>query len=366
MKTILVIEDEEIIRETIQDILEEENYKVLTADNGKTGVELAKKEIPDFIICDVMMPELDGYGVINELKSDKSTSLIPFIFLTAKSQKGDLREGMALGADDYLIKPFTTDELLNVISTRLEKAKTIEEKTETKMDELRTNIIYSLPHELRTSLTGILTSLEILQDMNKTSTPEERNEYYEMIETSAKKLETLIRNQLIYTNLELILSNENEKSKYKDAITEFPADIVNKIIEDYKMLYPSRANDVNSHVDNNVKINISEEHFNILINQLIDNTFKHSSSGNRIILTDNSENDEYILEITNEGRALTPEQIKYIGAFMQFQRHHYEQQGLGLGLAIVKNISTLYNAPLEIKAEEDGYTNIKIKFKKIS
>jgi len=214
MKTILVIEDEEIIRETIQDILEEENYKVLTADNGKTGVELAKKEIPDFIICDVMMPELDGYGVINELKSDKSTyelksdkstSLIPFIFLTAKSQKGDLREGMALGADDdYLIKPFTTDELLNVISTRLEKAKTIEEKTETKMDELRTNIIYSLPHELRTSLTGILTSLEILQDMNKTSTPEERNEYYEMIETSAKKLETLIRNQLIYTNLELI------------------------------------------------------------------------------------------------------------------------------------------------------------------
>lgn len=363
MKTILVIEDEEIIRETIQDILAEEGYKVLAADNGRTGVEIAKKEIPDFIICDVMMPELDGYGVINELKNDKSTALIPFIFLTAKSQKGDLREGMALGADDYLIKPFTTDELLTVISTRLEKSKTIEEKTENKLDELRTNIIYSLPHELRTSLTGILTALEILQDINISSTPEERSEYYEMMLASAKRLETLIQNQLIFTNLELILSNETQKKNYLAGETEFPGDIINQIIEDYKLIYPNRTNDLNLHIDKNAKIKITEEHFRIIIKQLVENAFKHSSSDNRIIITDNIENGEYIFEITNEGRALTPEQIKYIGAFMQYQRQQYEQQGLGLGLAIVKNIATLYELPLEIKAEEDGFTNIKIKFK---
>jgi CRP/FNR family transcriptional regulator, polysaccharide utilization system transcription regulator len=121
MKTILIIEDNKEVRENTAEILELANYKVLTGENGKIGADLAKKNKPDLIICDIMMPELDGYGVLHILSKDTSTAGIPFIFLTAKSEKDDFRKGMKLGADDYLTKPFDDLELLNAIETRLKK-----------------------------------------------------------------------------------------------------------------------------------------------------------------------------------------------------------------------------------------------------
>ncbi len=121
MKTILIIEDNNEVRENTAEIVELANYNVLTAENGKRGTELAKANKPDLIICDIMMPELDGYGVLHILSKDPSTAAIPFIFLTAKSEKDDFRKGMKLGADDYLTKPFDDLELLNAIETRLKK-----------------------------------------------------------------------------------------------------------------------------------------------------------------------------------------------------------------------------------------------------
>ena len=121
MTTILAIEDEAEIRENIQEILELEGFDVLTAENGKIGVQLAQEHHPDLIICDVMMPELDGYNVLIALRQDPSTIKIPFIFLSAKAAKDDFRKGMSLGADDYLTKPFTPRDLREAISIRLEK-----------------------------------------------------------------------------------------------------------------------------------------------------------------------------------------------------------------------------------------------------
>ncbi len=121
MKKILLIEDNHEIRENIAEILSLANYEIVEADNGKKGVELAKKELPDLIICDIMMPQLDGYGVLHMLGNNPVTSGIPFIFLTAKSEKEDFRKGMNLGADDYLIKPFDDLELLDAVEMRLKK-----------------------------------------------------------------------------------------------------------------------------------------------------------------------------------------------------------------------------------------------------
>ena len=106
MKTILLIEDNKDVRENTAEILELANYKVLQAENGKIGVELAQQKIPDLIICDIMMPVLDGYGVIHLLNKSQQTAGIPFIFLTAKSERSDFRKGMEMGADDYISKPF--------------------------------------------------------------------------------------------------------------------------------------------------------------------------------------------------------------------------------------------------------------------
>ncbi|BAY24638.1 putative diguanylate phosphodiesterase [Calothrix sp. NIES-2100] len=121
MTKILVIEDEELVRENLLDLLEAEDFDTLSAANGRIGLNLAFSEIPDLILCDMMMPEIDGYGVLTTLRQDPLTATIPFIFLTAKSAKADFRQGMDLGADDYLTKPFTRAELLSAIVNRLEK-----------------------------------------------------------------------------------------------------------------------------------------------------------------------------------------------------------------------------------------------------
>ncbi|TXI82471.1 MAG: response regulator [Flavobacteriales bacterium] len=122
MKTILLIEDDADMRENTAEILELANYRVIRAENGRKGVEAARKDVPDLVLCDIMMPELDGYGVLHMLGRDPQTAEVPFIFLSAKAERGDVRKGMELGADDYLTKPFEESELLNAIEGRLKRS----------------------------------------------------------------------------------------------------------------------------------------------------------------------------------------------------------------------------------------------------
>jgi DNA-binding NarL/FixJ family response regulator len=122
MKKILIIEDEPEMRRNIATLLRFKDYEPMAAENGRIGVEMARCKHPDLILCDVMMPELDGYGVLRALQADTKLASIPFIFLTAKGEKDDLRSGMNLGADDYLTKPVGNDELVQAIETRLNRA----------------------------------------------------------------------------------------------------------------------------------------------------------------------------------------------------------------------------------------------------
>jgi CRP-like cAMP-binding protein/CheY-like chemotaxis protein len=128
MKSILVIDDNADIRDNTAEILDLAGYKTFTAENGKKGVDVAMKEKPDVIVCDIMMPELDGYGVLHLLRKNSGTEHIPFIFLTAKTERSDFRKGMEMGADDYITKPFEDIELLNAIEIRLKKAEILGNK----------------------------------------------------------------------------------------------------------------------------------------------------------------------------------------------------------------------------------------------
>lgn len=136
MKKIVLIEDNLQIRENTAEILELANYSVLTAENGKLGVALINKEKPDLIICDIMMPELDGYGVLHIISKNSETAKIPLIFLTAKAEREDLRKGMNMGADDYLTKPFDESELLDAVECRLRKSEILRSDYEQNADGL--------------------------------------------------------------------------------------------------------------------------------------------------------------------------------------------------------------------------------------
>ena len=136
MKTVLLIEDNEDVRENTAEILELANYNVVTAADGKEGVEIARKNSPDLIICDIMMPGLDGYGVLHLIAKDEMLAKVPFIFLTAKAERSDLRKGMELGADDYITKPFDKTELLNAVESRIRKSEMLKKEYSKDMDGL--------------------------------------------------------------------------------------------------------------------------------------------------------------------------------------------------------------------------------------
>lgn len=152
MKKILVIEDEKFIRENILDLLQGENFNAIGAANGREGVRIAQEQLPDLIICDILMPELNGYEVLKTLQQNSITARIPFIFLTAKMSKTEVRQGMTLGADDYLTKPFSLEELLNAISARLKKhatiTQTLKQATESVCCTLHYGRIKTLPNRL--------------------------------------------------------------------------------------------------------------------------------------------------------------------------------------------------------------------------
>ena len=132
MKTVLLIEDDSALRESTAELLELSNYNVISAPNGRIGIEQAKKVNPDVVVCDIMMPEIDGYGVLEALSQNPVTSNIPFIFLSAKTEHKEIRKGMNLGADDYLTKPFEEEELVSAIESRIAKAIIISKNLEQK------------------------------------------------------------------------------------------------------------------------------------------------------------------------------------------------------------------------------------------
>ena len=147
MKKILVIEDSPEMRRNLLTVLKFEKFNPIGAENGRLGVELAKREKPDLILCDVMMPELDGYGVIKALRDDPATVTIPFIFLTAKGEKPDIRAGMNLGADDYLTKPAAKADLLDAINSRLQR------QSQQATPEFKPNFASAKPLETELGLT---------------------------------------------------------------------------------------------------------------------------------------------------------------------------------------------------------------------
>ena len=196
MKKILVIEDEQTVRASLLDLLEAEGYEVIAAENGLIGVGLARKERPDLIICDIMMPKMDGYEVLTALHQEPLLATIPFIFLTAKADKSELREGMVLGADDYLTKPFTRLELFAAITTRLDKQALLSTQIYQKLEALSHNLASSLPQEVSAPL-ALIHNLSQLLELGATQASQV-SQIGAQIEEAAKDLSSFIQRFLLF------------------------------------------------------------------------------------------------------------------------------------------------------------------------
>jgi two-component system sensor histidine kinase/response regulator len=359
MKKILVIDDEEWLREMIQLALRQKGYEIIEAENGAVGIEKARKELPDLILCDVNMEKVDGYLTLSSLRKDPATSAIPFILMTGLADNAGMRHGMELGADDYLPKPFTIDALYAAVDTRLKKAQALRDEAEKKLADLRDNISMMLPHELRTPLNGILAYGEILTTDSATLQPAEIAEMGQIIHESGKRLERLVENFLIYSQIELMGTDAQRTGALRRKRTEFP----NRIIEGRALQLAQQAgreNDLSVDLKEQ-PVTISEEYLTKIVDELVHNAFKFSKAGSAIRIMMAPEGQALVMAISDQGRGLDTEQIRKLGAYMQFERKTHEQQGLGLGLIIAKRLTELHGGSMTIQSEPGKGTTVVVK-----
>lgn len=349
MNKILVIDDEEWLREMVQLALSQKGYDVVEARNGAVGIEVAQKELPDLILCDVNMEKVDGYLTLSSLRSQPSTASIPFILMTGLADNAGMRHGMELGADDYLPKPFTIDALYAAVEARLKKVQAVKQHAEKQLAALRDNISLMLPHELRTPLNGILAYGEILAADAGTLPAAEVAEMGQVIHDSGKRLERLIENFLIYAQIEMLGSDPAKLQALRSKLTKLPAGIIEKHAR-AQAAAAGRADELELHLLNEA-LPISEDYLAKIVDELVQNAFKFSQEGTRVTVTLEDQGGNYILSVADHGRGFSTEHITKVGAYMQFDRKLQEQQGLGLGLTIARRLTELHAGTLTIQSE---------------
>jgi two-component system, sensor histidine kinase and response regulator len=360
MSKVLVIDDSQEVNELISESLKIHGFHVLLAEDGLAGVETARQHLPDLILCDVNMPRLDGYGTLTALRQHSSTATIPFIFLTGIADKVNFRQGMELGADDYLTKPFSISELIAAVKARLEKQVALTRQADKKLEELRGNISLALPQELLAPLTRILGLSSMLMESCDTIRPSDLFELAASLHQSAARLQRTVENFLLYTQIELVAADdENVAALRAGEFFSSKGDIM--ALAQQMAHRASRSEDL-SVCFQSVPLPIAADKLQKVVSELLDNAFKFSKPGTEVVLGGVAADETFTVSITDHGRGMTPDQIARIGAHMQFERRFYDQQGSGLGLIISKRLTELHGGTFNIESIPDRETIVRITF----
>lgn len=356
-KKILIIDDEESYRQIIAMTLQVNDFDVIEAMNGLDGLAAAKMHHPDLILCDVNMPKMDGHTLLGMLKSEQEFADIPFIFLTGNSGHGDMRKGMQLGADDYLTKPFTAEELVNAVNARFTKRQNIQRFFESQFDDIRSNIVLSLPHEYRTPLNGILGFSQILIDEPNIS-EEEVKQIGSMIHRSGTRLHHLLENMVLFGQLQLWQHDERKTAELRQHHPAAVREIVPAVIEE-QMLNHERPGAVTATLAD-CSVMISGQYLMKIVEELTDNALKFSEKGSAVIVRADLNGPSVVITVSDTGRGMSEEQIGRIAGFQQFERGYYEQQGAGLGLVVTRLLTEIHGGEMAIESVKGTGTTVRI------
>lgn len=354
---ILVIEDEADLREDIMDILTYEGFTCLGAENGQRGVEVAQAELPDLIICDVMMPVLDGFGALGQLRQEVQTANIPFIFLTARSSRSDLRQGMDLGADDYLTKPFTQTELMTAIRTRLDKRASLEKSHQQQLEHLQSQLVRALPHQIRTPLNGILGYASLLNDELDKLDPAEIREMAQNIQTACHNLHGMIENYLLFAQTELILNKPDHLARLRQERLAHWDLVLVDILEHKAEQFAQGQRVQFAKPEPGLNLAIGLDGFSKLMSELLDNAYRFSDPGALIQLEHQLQAPFLCLQLQNPGPGPNPAQLAALAQNRHFLDHL--RDSIGMGLLLCKRLAEIYQGRLEVDSQAD-HTLVKL------
>lgn len=356
MTKILIIEDEAILREEIVDWLILEGYEVASAGDGVEGVNQAIRFLPDLIVCDIRMPRLDGYGVLLDVQSNSLTQSTPFIFLTAKTTRDDIRKGMDLGADDYLTKPFTHTDLLHAIRTRLNKKAVKDQEYEEQLKLfkdvlahereqrlLKAKLVATVSHDFRNPLTSIMSCNTRLRDYAGEMDEKHRLALFNRIETSVRQLQQMLDDMIIVAQMETGNLDFKPELLHPEHYFQHIVDDLQAIYDNsHQIIFESRLSE---------RMTADPRLLRQIVANLIANAIRYSPAGSEILILLDSQDEHYILTVQDQGIGIPKADQPHL--FNTFQRGSNvgKVPGTGLGLTIVKRAVELHGGSVSIESQ---------------
>jgi len=334
----------------IRDILEVEGYEIVTATDGVDALEVMKNFTPDLIVADISMPRMDGYQFFETVRAHPEWVPIPFIFLTARAEREDRLKGKAMGAEDYITKPFDPQELVVVVSSRIGRAKAIRQAAESEFEDLKQQIITLLSHELRTPLTSVYGYTELALEEATSLPPGDFQQFLIGIKKGADRLTNLVEDLLVVVRMD---TGQLEKEfKMLGSIHKKLSHTVEQAAKLHTAAAASKGIDIELDIAPDLPpVRIYEQFFLDALDRLLNNAIKFSrNKGKRIIVKADATDDIVRVAITDEGIGIPDAELpKLFERFRQIDRAKMEQQGTGLGLWITHSLITCMQG--EITAE---------------
>lgn len=346
---ILIIEDDEAIRETLRDILEINGHEVIAAGTGTEGIEASRLH-PELILCDVGLPDMDGYAVIERVQQDPEVRSVPFIFVTAMAGRNQLRRGMVLGADDYITKPFSEREILEAIESRVRRQKPLRERIEGLKDQFRKEASAEWSHELLTPLNAVLGGLALIESEADTLDRGELKQLLGIIRSGAERQYRLVRKLILHFEMERLgsLAVKPAAVLLASRADEVIVATAGRVARD-----EGREGDLEFRCEPG-SVGLHEEYLSAAVGEMVENGFRFSRPGQRVSVRGTVGTGSYRIEVADAGCGLSAEQRSGVGPFTQFDRASREQQGLGLGLSIVRAVAQVAGGSMRLEDAVPG------------
>lgn len=356
---VLVVDDNPLIVNVLKSLLCSAGYHVYTSSNGEEALHCLEQKQIDVIICDVMMPRMDGYALHHAVREKPEFSHVPFLFLTALSDNVEVHKGKEIGADDYLVKPFDPQDLLAVVRGKVSRSRSLKNLSEERYDSYRKKVIHTLSHEFRTPLVAINTGTELLLEQRGNLDHKKVLNLLEAIRRGGQRLERLVNDFMLMQQIEAGIAAKlfETRSCVRDIceMTQQFVDAKRQMLIDECFVLQ-----LTSFVES-VFVRVYEPQVHDILNRLVSNAIKFASDRREAEICIYTQDREVVVEVRDRGLGMDVNKVRQaIDVFGQIDREKLEQQGGGLGLAIANRYAVINGGRLEFEAREGGGTCVSL------
>ncbi len=351
MKKILIIDDDQAFRNIVSVAIRDEGFEVVEAENGAVGIEMARADVPDLILSDIHMDTVNGFEALVSFRQHESTSEVPIILMSAKTDEDSMKYAIELGANDFLAKPFTIDELVKAINVRLKQKEKLDLLKGDQPPEGTAHINMNLPTDLQAPMSGILGFSEILSRDYEPLSQAEMIELGRAVRKAARRLQRRIQNFSIVAQLELALLDAKRLRALRQEKTHNLQEVIGSFVAKRAEM-SSRSSDVTMRFTE-ATLPISAEFLTRILEELLDNALKYSEPGQEVKVTGSKQGKMYAIAISDKGRGMSDQQLDGIQKSASFESRLYMHQGFD-GLIVAKRLAEVHEGELSYAPNAEG------------